>query len=135
MVDENYKVLIEIFPLIPIKDESHLDRAHEVAQKLMLRQLSESEDDYLQVLLDEIAKFEKKFHELQLQTLSPLEILLSFLDDHGLKQVDIAKILSVSSGVANEIVKGKRELTNKQCVKLGEYFKISPAAFLPKVHV
>ncbi len=37
MVTEKYKALIERFPLVPIKNDAHLDEAHEVARSLMLR--------------------------------------------------------------------------------------------------
>lgn len=36
MVTKKYKALIERFPLVPIKNDAHLDEAHEVAQSLML---------------------------------------------------------------------------------------------------
>jgi HTH-type transcriptional regulator / antitoxin HigA len=135
MVTEKYKVLIERFPLVPIKNDAHLDEAHAVAQSLILREVAPDEGEYLEVLLDEIGKYEKKYHALKFDDMTPHELLLSFMQDHDLKQVALAKVLSVSSGVINEIVKGKRELTKEQCVKLGNYFKVSPAAFLPKVLV
>ena len=66
--------------------------------------------------------------------MAPHELLQSFMKDHGLKQVDIQAILGVSSsGVISEIVSGKRELTKEHCVKLGNHFKVTPAAFLPKI--
>lgn len=135
MVTEKYKALIERFPLIPIKNDEHLDEAHEIAQELMLRDkpLAEDEDGYFQVLLDEIGKYESKHHVLQFIELAPYQVLQSFMKDHNLKQVAVQEILGVSSGVISELVSGKRELTNKHCVKLGAYFKVSPALFLPKV--
>jgi len=137
MITGKYRALIEQFPLVPIKNDAHLDEAHEVAQSLMLRDapLAVDEGEYLEVLLDEISKFEKKYHNLKYGEMMPLELLLSFMKDHSLKQVDVANVLSVSSGVMNDIVKGKRELTKEQCVKLGNYFKVTPAAFLPRVLV
>ncbi len=135
MVTKKYKALIERFPLVPIKSDAHLDKAHEVAQGLMLREvpIATDEAEYLEVLLDEIGKYERKNHALRCDEMTPLELLLSFMKDHELRQVDVAKVLGVSSGVSNEIVKGKRELTKEQCVKLGNHFKVSPAAFLPRI--
>jgi antitoxin component HigA of HigAB toxin-antitoxin module len=135
MATEKYKALIDRLALAPIKSDGQLDEAHEVAQSLMLRELplAPEEEDYLEVLLDEIAKYEQKHHFLKIQDMTPLELLLSFMQDHELKQIEVAKILGVSSGVANEVVKGKRELTKEQCVKLGHHFKVTPAAFLPKI--
>lgn len=54
--------------------------------------------------------YEKKFHALKFAEMTPLELLLSFMDDHALKQVDIGKVLDVSSGVMSEIANGKRDL-------------------------
>lgn len=138
MVTEKYKALIERFPLVPIKDDTHLDEAHEVAQSLMLRPepVASDESDYLAVLLNEIGKYESKHHALTFEEMAPHELLQSFMKDHNLKQVALQKILGVSSsGVMSELVSGSRELTKEHCVKLGHYFKVTPAAFLPKVFV
>lgn len=134
MVTDKYKALIERFPLVPIKNDTHLDEAHEVAQALMLRgDIASDEAEYLEVLLDEIGKYERKHHALNFEDMAPHELLQSFMSDHGLKQVDMQAILGVSSGVMSELVSGKRELTKEHCVKLGQHFKVTPALFLPKV--
>jgi HTH-type transcriptional regulator / antitoxin HigA len=135
MVSRKYKALIERFPLVPIKSDEHLNAAHEMAQSLMLRSegLSEDESDYLEVLLNQIGNYEFKLHPLNVSDLAPHELLQSFMEEHKMKQVEVQKILGVSSGVISELVSGKRELTKKHCVKLGQYFKVSPALFLPKV--
>ncbi len=136
MATEKYKALIDRFALVPIKNDSHLDEAHDVSQSLILRSepLASDESEYLEVLLDEIGKYEKKHHALKLGEMTPQELLRSLMKEHGMKQVDMMQILGVSSsGVISEIVKGQREITKEQCVKLGNHFKVTPAAFLPKV--
>jgi len=135
MVTEKYRALIEHFPLVPIKNDKHLDTAHEVVQSLILREepVAEDESDYLEVLLDEIGKYESKNHALELVDLPPHQILQSFMKDNGLKQVALQEVLNVSSGVMSMLVSGKRELTKEHCVKLGRYFRVTPAIFLPKV--
>lgn len=135
MVTEKYKALIESFPLVPIKNDDHLDAAHKVAQSLMFRAeaVATDEAEYLEVLLDEIAKYETKHHALKFADLKPHELLQSFMKDHNLKQVAMQEVIGVSSGVMSELVAGKRELTREHCVKLGDYFKVTPALFLPKV--
>lgn len=136
MVTEKYKALIERFPLVPIKNETHLDKAHKVAQSLMTRgsDIASDEAEYLEVLLDEIGKYESKHHALSFNEMAPHELLQSFMKDHGLKQVDLQAILGVSSGVMSELASGKRKLTSEHCVKLGQHFKVTPAVFLPKVY-
>ena len=135
MVTKKYTALIDRFPLVPIKNEDHLDKAHEVAQSLIIQgaAIAADEAEYLEVLLDEIGKYENKHHSLNFDDIAPHELLQSFMKDHNLKQVALQKILSVSSGVMSELVSGKRELTKEHCVKLGHYFKVTPALFLPKI--
>ncbi len=72
MVTEKYKALIESFPLVPIKNDAHLDDAHKAAQSLMLRSESVTTDEaeYLEVLLDQIAKYESKHHPLKIRCCS-----------------------------------------------------------------
>lgn len=136
MISKKYKKLIENFPLVPIRSDAHLDEAHDIAQRLLCRKepLAIDEKEYLEVLLNEISKYEQKHHALSFSELKPHELLQSFMKEHGLKQVDIQNILGISSsGVMSEIVSGKREITKEQCVKLGHHFKVTPAAFLPKI--
>lgn len=137
MVTKKYRTLIERFPLVPIKNDTHLDKAHSVAQSLMLRKepIACDEKEYLEVLLDQIEKYEKKHHSLHIEEIPPHQLLQSFMKDHGLKQADMQGVLGVSSGVMSELVAGKRALTKEHCVKLGHYFSVTPAAFLPKVDV
>lgn len=94
--------------------------------------MAQDEADYLEVLLDEISKYENKHHALAFAELAPHELLQSFMKDHGLKQIDMQVILSVSSGVMSELVSGKRAPTKEHCVKLGSYFKVSPRTLSPK---
>lgn len=59
MVTEKYKGLIERFPLVPIKNDAHLEKANEMAKSLMIRQepLAADEGEYLEVLIDVIGKY------------------------------------------------------------------------------
>ena len=63
MVTKKYRELIEHFPLVPIKNDDHLDKAHAVVQSLTLRKkpMASDEKQYLEVLLNLIEKYEKKY--------------------------------------------------------------------------
>ena len=128
-----YKVLIEKFPLIPIKSDTQLSAAHKMARSLFDAKLDQYEEGYLEILLNEIQKYEEKHHPLKVAEFTPLEMLKSFMEDHKLKQVDLSKIIKCSSGVASEIVSGKRELSKEQVILLADHFCVSTDLFLPKV--
>lgn len=129
-----YRLLIEKFPLLPIKNDTHLNAAHKMARSMFDVELDQYEEGYLEVLLNEIQKYEEKHHPLSVAEFTPLEMLKSFMEDHKLKQVDLSKIIKCSSGVASEIVSGKRELSKEQVVLLADHFCVSTDLFLPKVN-
>jgi HTH-type transcriptional regulator/antitoxin HigA len=132
---DKYKALIERFPLRRIRSDSELDSAHVVAEELFLRldYLDQDESDYLDVLSSLIKNYESKDHPLPGKPVSPCEMLKYLMEINGIKQVDLAKILGVSSGRASELVDGTRELSKAQISILSERFHVSANLFLAKV--
>jgi HTH-type transcriptional regulator/antitoxin HigA len=59
---------------------------------------------------------------------SGADMLRFFMDQHGLKQSDLAEI--GSQGVVSEILTGKRELNLRQIRALATRFGVSAAAFI-----
>lgn len=56
------------------------------------------------------------------------ETLKYLMDEHGLKQSDLAEL--GSQGVVSEILTGKRALNIRQVKALSKYFNVSPAVFI-----
>jgi len=92
---------------------------------------SEAENTLFMLLVKLIRDYEEKTYSLQswMQT-EPHEFLQHLMDARGLKQVDLVGIISSSKGSVSAIVNGKREISKAQAKKLGEYFSVSPAAFI-----
>ena len=61
---------------------------------------------------------------------SPADVLRFLLDQHGLKQRDIAPDLGGES-VVSEVLSGKRSLNTSHIEKLSRRFHVSPAVFFP----
>jgi len=59
---------------------------------------------------------------------NPVNVLLSLMEEHDLKQSDLSEI--GSQGVVSEILSGKRQLNIRQIKILSKRFKVSPAVFL-----
>lgn len=56
--------------------------------------------------------------------------MLKFLmEQRGLRQRDVAPLLG-SSGVASEVINGKRAISKKQAKALAEFFHVSPELFI-----
>jgi mRNA-degrading endonuclease HigB of HigAB toxin-antitoxin module/antitoxin component HigA of HigAB toxin-antitoxin module len=132
-IGKKYKKLMERFALQPIENDDDLNFVDVIADELFerLESLEADEEIYLKVLMVLIEQYEDIAHPLPDEPRTPLHMLKFLMDENGLKQVDLIKILGISSGNASEIYNGKRELTKTQVSILAEYFKANPSLFLP----
>lgn len=73
-----------------------------------------------------IADYENKTHSLP--QANPVEILQFLMEQHNLKQSDLASDLGGQS-VVSDLLNGKRKLNVDQISKLSARFNISPASF------
>lgn len=79
----------------------------------------------VQQLGEAIAAYEAKHHPLP--ALAPNEMLRYLMDQHGLKQRDLAEI--GSQGVVSEILAGKRALNARQIGLLAQRFGVAAGVF------
>jgi antitoxin component HigA of HigAB toxin-antitoxin module len=128
-----YKKLIARCALRPLKSEEDLDIALEVAEALFLRvsSLDEDEADYLKVLSDLIGAYEDVHYPIEGDS-TPAEILSWLMEVNDMKQVDLAKLLGVTSGRASEIANGVRDLSKAQILMVSQRFNVRADMFLSK---
>ena len=67
-------------------------------------------------------------HE-RLSERSPIELLKSFMHDHGLKSKDLVELLGISKGYVSDILNYKKGLSKTVIRKLAERFNVSQGAF------
>jgi HTH-type transcriptional regulator/antitoxin HigA len=115
--------------IAPIRDEAHYARMSEMLEAL----LDETQGDeahpamgLVDIVGDLIEDYEAQRHPLTEAT--GVQALKFLMDQHGLKQSDLADI--GSQGVVSEILAGKRELNIRQVRALSERFGISAATFV-----
>ncbi len=131
----SYIDLLNRYEISPKIIETHLEYEHflAVTENLLSKRSSrtEAENALFLLLVKLIRDYEEKTYSLQewMQT-APHQFLQHLMDARGLKQVDLVGVVSPSRGVVSAIVNGKREISKAQAKKLGEYFNISPAAFI-----
>jgi HTH-type transcriptional regulator / antitoxin HigA len=112
-----------------ITTEAENERALATVEALMHKtELTPEEDRLYDLLLVLIEKFEQENYPLQ-NLSTPHSRLLHLLDSNHLKQTDLLDVFR-SSGIASEVINGKREISKTQARKLGERFGVSPALFL-----
>jgi len=79
--------------------------------------------DLLTLLIED---FEAKHYQLPKST--PLEMIEFLMDQHGLKQKDLADVFGTPS-IVSEVMNGKRELNKEQIRRLSDRFAVSPELF------
>ncbi|MCY7406993.1 MAG: transcriptional regulator [Alkalinema sp. CAN_BIN05] len=132
---DSYIDVLNQYEIIPKIIETNLEYEQflAVTENLLSKRQhrTKAENDLFHLLVKLIRDYEEKTYSIQdwIQT-KPYEFLQHLMEAREIKQVDLVGIVSPSRGVVSAIVNGKREISKAQAKKLGEYFNISPAAFI-----
>jgi HTH-type transcriptional regulator / antitoxin HigA len=105
------------------------ERALAIVEALMHKaELTPEEDRLYDLLVVLIESYEQENYPLQ-RLSTPLSRLRHLLESNNLKQTELLDVFG-SSGIASEVINGKREISKAQAKRLGEKFGVSPALFL-----
>jgi HTH-type transcriptional regulator/antitoxin HigA len=121
-------LLSQTLPAI-IETEEQNEHYLAIVEKLMRKgeNLSPEEETLLKLLAHLIQDFERRYYKLRKAT--PVEVLRELMAANDLKQADLVPIFG-SKGIVSEVVNGKRGISKANAKALGEFFNISPAAFI-----
>jgi len=121
-------LLSQTLPAI-IETEEQNEQYLAIVEKLMRKgeNLSPEEETLLKLLAHLIQDFEQRYYKPRKAT--PVEVLRELMAANDLKQTDLAPIFG-SKGIVSEVVNGKRGISKANAKALGEFFNISPAAFI-----
>ncbi|MGH6805189.1 MAG: helix-turn-helix domain-containing protein [Methyloceanibacter sp.] len=84
--------------------------------------------DLLDIVSTLVAQYENTHHP-ELPPAEPREVLRFFMEQHDLRQSDLAKELG-SQSVVSEVLAGRRDLNTRQVRALAKKFSVSPAVFI-----
>ena len=88
------------------------------------REEIENEIDLLTLLIEDYDRKSSKFRDLD-----PVELIKSLMEDHKLKQRDIAEIAGVGKSYISEILNYKKTMSREVIRKLADHFKVRQEAF------
>ncbi|OIN92281.1 MAG: hypothetical protein AUJ20_08320 [Comamonadaceae bacterium CG1_02_60_18] len=116
--------------LRPIRSEMEYDRM--VALMNSLLELAGDDEDHplsglLELVGDLVSRYEKE--HLAIEPASPHDALRFLMQARGIKQNDLSAIVPQSN--LSSILAGKRKISATMAGKLGKFFGISPAIFVP----
>lgn len=116
--------------LRPIRTEEEYDRTV-LLMNYLLDMVGDQEDHALSGLLDLVSELVTDYdtNHFAIEASEPNEILRYLIELRGLKQGDLAEIVPQSN--LSAILSGKRKISATLAGKLGRFFNISPAVFVP----
>ena len=123
-----YTTLLKKYPPKVIHTEEENEAYTEILYDLDRRSktLTPAEKELAELLTLLIEDFEEK--QYQLPRAKPLDILRFLMDQHGLRQKDLADVFG-SPSIVSEVLNGKRELNKDHIRRLSERFHVSPEVF------
>jgi HTH-type transcriptional regulator / antitoxin HigA len=130
---DRYLDLIRSFPLRPIRTDEELDQAVAVIDSLIDRDLLRlDEQDYLDVLADQVERYETERHPLP--AVSEVDMLRHLIEARDITQLRLATDTGIAESTISNLLKGKRGMSRKHVEILAAYFRVSPAVFLGRTN-
>ncbi len=126
---DTYFALVKQFPLTHLRDDDHLDAAQGVIDQLVMRDLDEGEQNYLDVLTDLVESYEHT--HIEIPAASEADVLRALMESNGLSQARLAKRVGISQSTISSVLNSTRSLTKEQVITLAKEFRLSPLVFLP----
>lgn len=126
---DHYLKLIHQFALRPIDNDQELDAAICVVDQLLDQaQLSQPEQDYLDVLSDLIETYEAK--SIPKPKLNDSDMLQALLQLQEVSQSELAHETGIAESTISEVLKGHRKLNRRHIGKLASFFGVDPGVFI-----
>lgn len=120
------KLVAKAAPAI-VETEAENERLLAIIEPMMSRELSPEEGRLFDLLVKLVADFEQRHYPIGES--SPTEMLKFLMEQRDLKQRDIVHLFG-SSGIASEVINGKRAISKTQAKALAEFFHVSPELFI-----
>jgi antitoxin component HigA of HigAB toxin-antitoxin module len=127
---KSYMSLVRRFALAPIRDDAHLEAASRMLDYVLtLGEEDRGVVDYLDVLTGLVEAYEDAHVRIGDGTVAGA--LAMAMEGRGLTQTRLAKEVGIAQATISNVLRGVRDFTGPQAVRLGVYFSIDAGAFLP----
>jgi HTH-type transcriptional regulator/antitoxin HigA len=126
---DRYFELVRAFPIRPLHTDAELDQAVAMIDSLIDREeLAPEEQDYLDVLSDQVEKYESEQHPLP--AVSEADMLRHLIEAREITQLKLSADTGIVESTISNILSGKRGMSRNHIAALASYFKVSPAVFI-----
>jgi len=128
-IPQTYAELVELLMPRPLHDETDYRNALSVLDAMAGFEMNSDQEDYFEAVATFVEKYEARHHALDAADLTPAELLRSLMDEHGMSESDLGRLLGDRS-LGHRVLHGERELSKAHIRTLAEHFSLDPGALL-----
>jgi HTH-type transcriptional regulator/antitoxin HigA len=128
-IPESYAELVGLFMPRPLHDDVDYRNALAVLDAMAGFEMNADQEDYFEAIATFVEKYEGEHYALNDTKMTPVELLRSLMDEHGMTESDLGRLLGDRS-LGHRILTGERELSKAHIRILAEHFSLNPAALL-----
>jgi HTH-type transcriptional regulator / antitoxin HigA len=123
-----YRQLLAKYAPQPIRSQQSYEQALAQLEELMVPRPNAARSLLIEVLATLIEKYESR--EYPTPEVAPAEMLAKLLATKGVKPADVARATGIPTATLSNVLAHRRGISKQNAFKLGEYFGLSPIAFL-----
>ena len=128
-IPDTYAELVGLFMPRPLHDEVDYRNALAVLDAMAGFERNADQEDYLEAIATFVEKYEAGRHAMDGAKMTPVELLRSLMDEHGMNESGLGRLLGDRS-LGHRVLTGERELSKAHIRILAEHFSLNPAALL-----
>jgi HTH-type transcriptional regulator/antitoxin HigA len=128
-IPDAYAELVGLFMPRPLHDEVDYRNALAVLDAMAGFEMNSDQEDYFEAIATFVEKYESEHHAIDQAKMSPVKLVRSLMEEHGMSESDLGRLLGDRS-LGHRILSGERELSKTHIRILAEHFSLNPAALL-----
>jgi antitoxin component HigA of HigAB toxin-antitoxin module len=128
-IPESYAELVGLFMPRPLHDEVDYRNALGVLDAMAGFEMNADQEDYFEAIATFVEKYEAGQHAIDDAKMTPVELLRSLMEEHGMSESDLGRLLGDRS-LGHRILTAQRGLSKAHIRVLAEHFSLNPAALL-----
>ena len=128
-IPATYAELVGLFMPRPLHDDVDYRNALVVLDAMAGFEMNRDQEDYFEAIATFVEKYEAERHAIEPADMTPIELLRSLMDAHGMNESDLGRLLGDRS-LGHRILTGERELSKAHIRLLSEHFALDPSALL-----
>ncbi len=128
-IPDSYAELVDLLMPRPLHDDVDYRNALGILDAMAGFEMNADQEDYFEAIATFVEKHETGHHPITDEKITPVELLRSLVDEHGMTESDLGRLLGDRS-LGHRILSGEREVSKAHIRILAEHFSLNPAALL-----